>query len=265
MTTAVVFDIEAIPDLDAARRLLGIGDQIADEDVRLRLGERYATAGDDPATAFLKVPVYKIVSLAALYARREEDGSWITSQMGSRHTGQKPEAEIVASFSKNLPLDDRGVGPLLVSFNGGSFDLPLLRFRAFTYGIPMPGLHGGNRRDYWYRFGKDHIDLCDLFASFGALTKPSLAELAALAGIPAKPGGMDGSQVEEYVAAGRMDDVADYCLTDVVVTYCVFLRYALVRGELSPEDFDASMASLREHLERQVSQRPLLGDILAAL
>ena len=265
MTTAVIFDIEAIPDLDAARRLLGIGDKTTDEDVRLRLGERYAKTGDDPATVFLKVPVYKIISLAALYVQREDDGSWSTSEIVRHHTGQKSEAEIVASFSRNLPLDDRGVGPLLVSFNGRSFDLPLLRFRAFTFGIPLPELHGENRRDYWYRFGKDHIDLCDLFANFGASAKPSLAELAALAGVPAKPGGIEGSQVEEFVAAGRMDDVADYCLSDAVVTYCVFLRYALVRGELSPEDFDLSMDSLREHLEEQVSHKPLFGDILAAL
>jgi predicted PolB exonuclease-like 3'-5' exonuclease len=49
--------------------------------------------------------------------------------------------------------------------------------------------------------------------------------MAALANIPVKIGGVDGSQVEAYVAAGRLTEVADYCLTDVLATYCVFLRF----------------------------------------
>jgi hypothetical protein len=35
--------------------------------------------------------------------------------------------------------------------------------------------------------------------------------MAALAKIPIKIGGVDGSQVEAYVAAGRLTEVADYC------------------------------------------------------
>jgi hypothetical protein len=40
--------------------------------------------------------------------------------------------------------------------------------------------------------------------------------------IPVKIGGVEGSQVEAYVAGGRLTEVADYCLTDVLATCCVF-------------------------------------------
>jgi 3'-5' exonuclease len=263
MTAAVVFDIEAVPDLDVGRRLLGQSDEAPDDVVRRMLGERYSRDGQDPATAFLKTPIYRIVSIAALYAKREEGGGpWTATQIGSRSVGEKSEAELLLGFVKSLPVDGRGTGPMLVTFGGNGFDLPLLRYRAFALGIPVPGLHHGSRRNYWHRFGQDHIDLCDVLSSYGASTKPSLAEMAALANIPVKIGGVDGSQVEAFVAASRLAEVADYCLTDVLATYCVFLRYEMVRGELRQAHFDASMDGLRSVIRKHLEQWPLLSAFL---
>ena len=75
-----------------------------------------------------------------------------------------------------------------MTFGGNGFDLPLLRYRAFALGVPVPGLHGGGHRDYWHRFGQDHVDLCDVLSGYGASAKPSLAEMAALANVPVKIG-----------------------------------------------------------------------------
>jgi 3'-5' exonuclease len=83
--------------------------------------------------------------------------------------------------------------------------------------------------------------------------------MAALANIPVKIGGVDGSQVEAYVEAGRLPEVAVYCLTDVLATYSVFLRYEMVRGDLRAAHFDASMDSLRAIVQRHLEQWPLLS------
>src|SRR5271157_2155510 len=263
MTALVAFDIEAVPDFDPARRLLAQPNDTPDADIRRMLGERYSRNGEDPATAFLKAPIYRIVSIAALYAKREDSGGpWTVTQIGSRSVGEKTEAEVLLGFVKALPVDGRGTGPIPVTFGGNGFDLPLLRYRAFALGVPVPGLHGGAHRDYWHRFGQDHVDLCDVLSSYGASAKPSLAEMAALANIPVKIGGVDGSQVEAYVAAGRLTEVADYCLTDVLATYCVFLRYETVRGDLRPAHFDASMDSLRVIVQRHLEQWPVLSTFL---
>jgi len=82
----------------------------------------------------------------------------------------------VCDRTKSLPVDGRGTGPILVTFGGNGFDLPLLRYRAFALGVPVPGLHAGGHRNYWHRFGSDHIDLCDVLSGYGGSTKPSLAE-----------------------------------------------------------------------------------------
>jgi predicted PolB exonuclease-like 3'-5' exonuclease len=263
MTTLVVFDIEAVPDYATARRLLGEPDGTPETETRRRLGQRYARNGEDPAKAFLKVPIYQIVCIATLNAKREEGGgAWSVSQIGSRSIGEKTEAEVLLGFFKTLPVDGRGAGPLLVTFGGNGFDLPLLRYRAFALGVPVAALHGGVRRDYWQRFGHDHVDLCDVLSSYGASAKPSLAEMAALASIPVKIGGIDGSQVEAYVEAGRLNEVADYCLSDVLATYGVYLRFAMVRGDLSPAHYTASMDSLRATVKKHVERRPTLSAFL---
>jgi predicted PolB exonuclease-like 3'-5' exonuclease len=263
MTALVVFDVEAVPDLEMARRLLEQPDDTPDPGIRRMLGERYARSGEDTATAFLKAPIYRIVAIAALYAKREDGGGpWTVTHIGSRSIGEKSEAELLLGFVKSLPVDGRGTGPILVTFGGNGFDLPLLRYRAFAHGVPVPGLHGGGHRNYWHRFGSDHVDLCDALSGYGGSTKPSLAEIAALAKIPVKIGGVDGSQVESFVAAGRLSEVADYCLTDVLATACVFLRYEMVRGELRPAHFDASMDSLKAIVQRHLEQWPLLSAFL---
>ncbi len=101
-----------------------------------------------------------------------------------------------------------------------------------------------------------------MLSGYGGSSKPSLAEMAALANIPVKIGGVDGSQVEAYVEAGRLTEVTDYCLTDVLATYSVFLRYEMVRGELRPAHFDASRESLRAIVQRHLEQWPLLSAFL---
>jgi 3'-5' exonuclease len=263
MTALVVFDIEAVPDFEMARRLLAQPNDTPDADIRRMLGERYSRNGEDSATAFLKAPIYRIVCIAALYAKRDDGGGpWTVTQIGGRSVGEKTEAELLLGFVKSLPVDSRGTGPILVTFNGNGFDLPLLRYRAFALGVPVPGLHSGGHRNYWHRFGQDHVDLCDVLSGYGASAKPSLAEMAALANIPVKIGGIDGSQVEAYVAAGRLTEVADYCLTDVLATYCVFLRYEMVRGGLRQAYFETSMESLRAIIQKHVEQRPLLTAFL---
>lgn len=59
-------------------------------------------------------------------------------------------------------------------------------------------------------------------------------------GLPGKPKGMDGSQVESYYRDGRIDEIADYCQSDVLNTYRLWLRYELFRGRLTRQEFDYS-------------------------
>jgi predicted PolB exonuclease-like 3'-5' exonuclease len=63
-----------------------------------------------------------------------------------------------------------------------------------------------------------------------------------------KPDGIDGAKVEKYFHEGRIKEIAEYCESDVVNTYRVWLRYELFRGKLVDAGFQASEANLREFI-----------------
>jgi 3'-5' exonuclease len=65
-------------------------------------------------------------------------------------------------------------------------------------------------------------------------------------GLPGKPDGMSGDEVEKYYRDGRIRDIAKYCEGDAVNTYRVWLRYELFRGRLTDAGFQASEGSLIE-------------------
>jgi 3'-5' exonuclease len=80
-----------------------------------------------------------------------------------------------------------------------------------------------------------------------------------------KVGGMDGSQVESMAAAGRLEELAAYCDTDVFVTYFLFLRFSLVTGVINLDCYSGSLESLRQHIADRVLKRPHLEPYLGAL
>ena len=78
MDRVVVFDIETVPDLAAGRALLGEAAAGLDEAaLRLRLGQRYAREGQDPATAFLKPPLLTGMAVDAFGAAVALGGFWV--------------------------------------------------------------------------------------------------------------------------------------------------------------------------------------------
>jgi 3'-5' exonuclease len=258
----LLFDCETVPDLEAARRMLGMAGALNDE-VRQRLGEYYAKNGQVPEDAFIKSVLHRIVALSVLQVDSSPVGiGYRITWLSTRHLGTHREADIVQPFVSAL-LEPKPLTPVLVGFNSSGFDLPLIRYRALALGISAPALHkrAGNLRDYFYRFSRDHIDLCERLSNFGATTRPSLAELCAICDIPVKPDGMDGSQVERLASLQRWHEIGDYCETDVMALYLLFLRYQLVVGELTPEAYEASMVGLTSFIRENSREQPHLASV----
>ena len=90
----------------------------------------------------------------------------------------------------------------------------------------------------------DCVDLCDVLSSFSYGAKVKLDELSRIMGLPGKPDGLDGSQVEAYFNAGRIQEIADYCKSDVINTYRLWLRHELFRGRLDRNQFEYSEDSI---------------------
>ena len=77
-------------------------------------------------------------------------------------------------------------------------------------------------------------------------------------GSPGKPGGISGGKVEKYYRDGHIREIADYCESDVVNTYRVFLRYEVFRGRLSDVGFQASETDLLNFIKDRGNTKPHL-------
>jgi predicted PolB exonuclease-like 3'-5' exonuclease len=129
-----------------------------------------------------------------LVARQTNDG-WSVDALGAPHVGERSEKLLISSFVERIAQ----LAPQLVTFNGSSFDLPVLRYRAIVNGVAAPGL---SLRPYFNRYTEDAIDLCDVLSSFSPQAKATLHELCRVMGLPGKPDGMSGGDVEKYYREG---------------------------------------------------------------
>jgi len=222
--SVIVWDLETAPDLSGfavANDLVGK----SDAEVREAIGDK-----------FPKHIYHSIVCIGALIAHREPD-HWAVDAVGAPHVGERTEKELITAFCDKIAE----LRPQLVTFNGNSFDLPVLRYRAMVHRVSAPGL---SARAYFNRYSEDAIDLCDALSSFGSHGKAGLHEISRIMGLPGKPKGFDGGEVERYFREGKIKEIADYCETDVIATYQVWLRYELFRGTLSRNEFEASERNL---------------------
>src|SRR5262249_47852160 len=185
---------------------------------------------------FPKHIYHSIICIGALIAHREA-ACWAIDAIGAPHVGERTEKELITSFCNKIAE----LSPQLVTFNGNSFDLPVLRYRAMVHGVSAPGL---SARPYFKRYADDAIDLCDALSSFTSQGKATLHEISRVMGLPGKPKGFDGGEVERHYHEGKIKEIADYCETDIVNAYQVWLRYGLFRGTLSQNAFETSELDL---------------------
>ncbi|MEO6774685.1 MAG: 3'-5' exonuclease [Kofleriaceae bacterium] len=136
--------------------------------------------------------------------------------------------------------------PLLVTYNGRGFDLPVIALRALCHGVSLGWYY--REKNVRSRYSEEgHLDLCDWLADHGATRSGSLDAVARLIGLPGKTG-VDGSQVEGLYRAGELDAIRRYCLSDVAQTALLFLRFRLLQGALAPDQYGAATAALLDAL-----------------
>ncbi len=165
------------------------------------------------------------------------------------------EAGILKSFSGLV----ESTRPALITYNGRSFDLPVLALRSLHCGVAMPWYY--KERGIRYRYSEEgHIDLCDWLADHGASRASSLDALARLIGLPGKIG-IDGSQVQGLYEAGKIEEIRNYCLADVAQTALLFLRFRLLQGVLDSSQYRQAISGLTTSLAKDDRLAPLTAAI----
>jgi predicted PolB exonuclease-like 3'-5' exonuclease len=236
----LVFDIETVPDVALGKKLLPL-DGLADEEVAKAMTFKQL---QESGTEFLPLYQHRVVAISVVLRMGDQLKVWSLGDSDS------DEAELIKRFFDGLDQ----YTPDLVSWNGGGFDLPVLHYRALLNGVQSPRYWelGDEDRAFRYnnylnRFHWRHIDLMDVLSGFQPRARAGLDACAVMLGFPGKMG-LKGDQVWPYFLQGKIQDIRNYCETDVLNTYLIFLRFQYMRGILDDGSLEAEFTRLRDLL-----------------
>lgn len=202
----------------------------------------------DNSNDFAPLWAHKLVVIGALWL------DYDLTPMESRVCDQTDERKMLLDFNKLVAKNK------IVDFNGRTFDMPVIQYRAWRHGVQLPWYFGpvkdrDGKISFYSKMFRDrwsghHLDLCDLWSNFGISTRPSLNNLARLMNLPGKEG-FDGSDIAEAYATGRIDEINHYCMRDVYQTGFIFLRYLFISGELTVAEYNEKAKKLLRHIAEQ--------------
>ena len=238
-----VFDIETVPDITGGRQLYKL-DGLSDKEVaNVMFHKRRQEIG----TEFLRLHLHSIVAISVVLRNRDRLKVW---SLGDIDAG---EGQLIERFFSGITK----YSPTIVSWNGKGFDLPVLHYRSLIHGIQAPRYWETGDEDnsfrwnnYLSRYHTRHTDLMDVLSGYEFRAAAPLDEVASLLGFPGKMG-MSGAQVWDSYQAGDIAGIRNYCETDVLNTYLVYLRFELIRGKLTVEAYQTECDLVRDTLKKE--------------
>lgn len=240
----LIFDIETVADTAGYRRLRKLPADLSDHDIyALMCQERLSATG----STFQRHHLQKVVAISLLLDGPQGLKLWTLGR------NQQSESEILGRFFQGIDK----LSPTLVSWNGSGFDLPVLHYRSLFHGINAGRYFeiGDQERDFRYnnylgRFHWRHIDMMDVLAGYQMRSVAPLDDIARLCGLPGKLD-VDGGQVQDMWFAKEAEAICDYCETDVLNTYGVYLQFERLRGRLTAAEYAHKNQQLHDFVNQQ--------------
>lgn len=207
---SVVFDIETIG--------------IPFDELEQAQQEYYTKSAKSPEEAeqmksmtALWVPTAKIVTIAMMNPATGKGKVYYSAGDTTPDTFEEDGATFIAGTEQEILewfWDDIKRFDQFISFNGRSFDGPMLMLRSAFLGIAATKNLVPYRYDH-----KFHCDLLDQLTFYGAHRRYSLDTFVQAFGIPSpKEGDVTGAKVTEAYAEGKYTEIAQYCWRDVIAT-----------------------------------------------
>jgi predicted PolB exonuclease-like 3'-5' exonuclease len=242
----LVFKIETVPDVIAGRCLYGNPaemENLSDEEVARVMLHNCQKQHHQPITR-ISPHLQKIIVISAVLRTGKR------LRIDSLGTPESSEAELLQQFFKAI----QHYTPTLISWNGSHFEQPVLHYRSLLYGI--------GAQHYWnHSREKNHLDLITLLANNQPTAIAPLAELTTLLSFPSQPP-MDSEQVWKHHLQGNRQLLREHCEITVLQTYLIYLRLELIRGTLTPTDYQQEYQQIKTFLEQAETHKTHLKQFL---
>jgi predicted PolB exonuclease-like 3'-5' exonuclease len=237
------FDIETIPDIHHAKKILDIEADSESEAWEIIKQKRIEKTGHD----FMPHYLQKIIAISLVFQDREQVKIWSIGE------DNESEAEIIQRFFQGIEK----YKPTLISWNGQGFDLPVLHYRALLHHIQAPSYweNGENFNDYKWnnytsRYHARHTDLMDVLAGYQNKAFAPLDDLAHMVGLPGKIG-LKGSEVYPAYLRGEINAICEYCESDVLNTYLIYLRFLWMKASISALQYHHLLENIESYISKQ--------------
>ena len=235
-----VFNIETIPDVDGGRRLYDLEGLTDKEVANVMFHKRRQETGSE----LLRLHLHRIVTISV--AQRSSDQFSIFS-LDDESLSEK---EIIEHFFNGADKDEL----TMVSWNGKNFDLPVLHFRSL--------IHGVQSTKYWETANSQpHTDLMKVLAGNQADADAPLNEVATLLGFPGNMGVSHNGAWDNFQDR-NIKEIRDYCEVNVLNTYLIYLRFELINGNMTHQEYEAECDIVRNTLSAK--NKPHLTKFLNA-
>ncbi len=250
-----IFDCETIPDVELVKSEFGLegeGLQVSIDAFRLQ--------EEKSGYSFLPLPFHQVVAISAVIC--DDFGRFDRVST----IGGESEKEMIEGF---LGFIDKKQ-PKLVSFNGRAFDMPMLLLRAMKYNLACPAYFEKENRDlnknkwdnYRSRYSdRFHVDLMDHIGEFGAVRGLKLDTVCKMVGLPGKYD-VHGDEVVALYYDKEIEKIKEYCESDVLNTYWLYLKYEMLKGNLTKEEYLNDIDEMSEKLDERKSYTKTFKDFI---
>ena len=223
----LVFDVESVPDPKLIKKVRYPDEDLSEQEAVNRFKEELLeTSGGN--SDFVPVTYHYPVSITIAKVKKDFTISKITCL-------DDPDFRTVEMVKQFWQGVEHVYGnAALVTFNGRGFDVPLLELMAYRYGINA-SRHFKDKYAGRNRFSTKHFDIMDWMSNYNAMRMHGGLNL--LAKVIGKPGkmGTTGDKVHDLFLEGKLREINNYCIHDVLDTYFLFLRTRVMIGELTIE------------------------------
>lgn len=267
-----VFDIETVPDIELVRQYYELDSSLSEIEI---CQHAFSAQKEKSGSEFLPIYWHRVVSIASVIC--DEYGKFIKVGNFGKKSAESTETKSNADSSAFTHLaDERAIlsdflrfinskEPRLVSFNGRGFDLPTIMLRAMKYNLSAFGYfeseNASKTKNKWENYRaryseKWHTDLLECLGNFGSVRNLNLDNVCKMLGIVGKYEVSGGDVYSLYYDKKDIEKIDFYCQSDVLNTYWLYLKYAILKDELRLEDYAGILEDFKEKLpkDREYSQ-----------